>query len=130
MAYGCGYGGGYYEDTYCAAVPGCTGGGYGATRYAGSIYGGGTICTHDCSYHDEEIAGHEYAGECVNPAAEFPPIIFPPQTYGCGNGYAGGQFAALMYGGGVPCIGQDIGPSQDVQSNVEEFCILDISCTR
>lgn len=104
------------------------GGGYGAFKYAASVYGGGARCYATCAEAtDEEYAGHEYAGICINVDAEFP-FSIGAQTYGCGNGYAGGQFAALMYGGGVPCNGQSPGSSSDVQSNVEEFCILDYSC--
>lgn len=129
MAYGCGYSGGY-EDAGCVTIPGCTGGGYGFMKYGGVPYAGGSNCTIDCSYHDEEIAGHEFAGLCVNADAEFPDLVLGPQTYGCGNGYAGGPFAALMYGGGVPCNGVGPGPSEAIRSNVEEFCILDASCAQ
>lgn len=132
MAYGCGYDGGY-ADIGCVTVPGCAGGGYGYVRYGGAPYGGGGNCSVICSDTDEEIAGHEYAGLCVNTDAEFPDFSLPFQTYGCGNGYAGGQFAALMYGGGVPCNGMSPTPPPGptpggVTSNVEEFCILDASC--
>lgn len=46
----------------------------------------------------------------------------------CGGGYGGAPFAALMYGGGIPCYGQNPGSAADIQSNVEEYCILDSSC--
>jgi hypothetical protein len=59
-------------------------------------------------------------------------IIIPPlpQNYGCGNGYGGGQFAALLYGGGVPCNGQTPTPPSTggLKSNVEDFCVLDYRC--
>jgi hypothetical protein len=108
------------------------GGGYGAFKYAGATYGGGAKCysaSGGCAAGtDEEYAGHEFAGMCVNPAASFI-VDLEKQTYGCGNGYAGGQFAALMYGGGVPCNGQTPTPLPGgVKSNVEEFCILNSSC--
>lgn len=104
------------------------GGGYGAFKYAGATYGGGAKCYADCSEGtDEEIAGHELAGMCVNIDAQFINDL-GEQTFGCGNGYAGGQFAALLYGGGIPCNGQAPGPSEAIKSNVEEFCILDASC--
>lgn len=106
------------------------GGGYGAFKYAASVYGGGAECSTACADEtDEEYAGHEYAGMCVNVDAEFI-IDLETQTYGCGNGYAGGQFAALMYGGGVPCNGFSPTPPSPggIKSNVEEYCILDISC--
>jgi hypothetical protein len=108
------------------------GGGYGAFKYAAATYGGGAECSSGCEGEtDEEYAGHEYAGMCVNPDAEFI-VELETQTYGCGNGYAGGQFAALMYGGGVPCNGLTPTPpfpGGTVPSNVEEFCILDASCS-
>lgn len=126
MAFGCGYAGGFTDG--CATVPGCTGGGYATTRYGGVTYGGGALCLVDCFPTDEEIAGHEIAGTCVNKDAIFPLSTLDPQTYGCGNGYAGGQFAALLYGGGVPCNGQFPTPLTAIQSNVEEFCILSSSC--
>lgn len=106
------------------------GGGYGSFKYAGSTYGGGARCYGNCSEEtDEEYAGHEYAGMCVNPDALFV-VDLGEQTYGCGNGYAGGQFAALMYGGGVPCNGQiPIPPTPGgIKSNVEEFCRLEAIC--
>lgn len=58
------------------------------------------------------------------------PSDLESQDYGCGNGYAGGQFAALLYGGGVPCNGMSPTPPTPggIQSNVEELCILDASC--
>lgn len=46
----------------------------------------------------------------------------------CGGGYAGGQYASAVYAGVVPCSGPDY-PSPDIESNVEEFCILPYSCT-
>lgn len=105
------------------------GGGYGAFKYAGATYGGGAKCSTGCDEDvDEEIAGHELAGMCVNPNAITLFTMLGQQLFGCGNGYAGGQFAALMYGGGVPCNGQTPGSAGDIRSNVEEFCILDALC--
>lgn len=106
--------------------------GFAGSTYAGAFFAGGgefIMAVSSCEI-DEEIAGHEYAGECVNINALYPTFALPQQTYGCGNGYAGGQFAALMYGGGVPCNGFSPTPPEPggVKSNVEDFCVLDIRC--
>lgn len=106
------------------------GGGYGAFKYAASTFGGGAECYSggcDDEGTDEEYAGHEFAGICVNPDAQFL-INIGPQEVGCGNGYAGGQFAALMYGGGVPCNFMNPVSSTEARSNTMELCVLDYTC--
>lgn len=57
-------------------------------------------------------------------------VIVPPPTFPsgfCGGGYGGGPYAAMEYGGAVPCNGtSQVG--LDIESNVVEYCRIITSC--
>lgn len=110
---------------------GSTGGeGFGGSRFGATTFGGGSRFYGTTPTNtDEEFTGHEIGGTWVNIDAVFPIDNLPFQGFGCGNGFGGGPFAAIMYGGAVPCNGYIPTDSHAaVKSNVEEFCILEYSC--
>lgn len=104
--------------------------GFGSSKFGASTFGGGSrFYATTPTETDEEIAGHEMGGTWVNTNALFPIDNLPFQGFGCGNGFGGGPFAAIMYGGAVPCNGYvPTGAQEAIKSNVEEFCILEYSC--
>lgn len=57
-------------------------------------------------------------------------VIIPPPPFPtgfCGGGYAGGPYAAMEYGGAVPCNGtEQVIPV--VQTNVVDYCRIITSC--